>query len=153
MRWDGDCVQFDGLDGASWRSESESVASAQQRSGSTVGAIVDTRTAGMPAGGWVGDEQSLPLKCPVYLNVWDFIFFCNCMCQDRNFPIVEKVKNPVIDCAQPGSQFINTIPQKICFGSAQFVPEFGESPYANRALGVSLWAPCPSASSTVSPEP
>lgn len=57
MRWDGDGVQFDGLDGAAWRSESENVASAQQRSGSIVGATADMRTAGMHADGWVGDER------------------------------------------------------------------------------------------------
>ena len=74
-------------------------------------------------GRWVGGKHSPSLQRPVNLDDWNFIFFCNRMCQDRNFPIVEKVKNPVIDCAQPGSQVINTIPQKICFGSAQFVPE------------------------------
>jgi hypothetical protein len=57
MRRAGDGVQFDGLDGAAWRSETENAASVPHRSGSTGGAIVATRTAGMPAGGWVADER------------------------------------------------------------------------------------------------
>ena len=48
----GGGVQFDGLAEASWRSETETVASVQRHSGSTVAATAATCTAGWRAGGW-----------------------------------------------------------------------------------------------------
>jgi hypothetical protein len=52
-------VQFYGLGEADWRSESDNVASALGCFGSTVGAIVGTRIAGMRVGAWgVGEPRA-----------------------------------------------------------------------------------------------
>lgn len=50
-------VQFCGLAEAHWRSESDNAANARDGSGSTVDAIVGTRTAARRAGAWGGGEQ------------------------------------------------------------------------------------------------
>src|SRR6266404_3524515 len=69
-------------------------------------------------GGGAGKKHSLTFQRPVNLGGWNFIFFGHRVRQHGRVPSVKKIEKPIIDRAQSGSQFINSVTQQIRFGSA-----------------------------------
>src|ERR1035437_525427 len=67
-------------------------------------------------GNGAGNKCSLALHCPVDLDDCYFIFFGYRVRQHSDIPAMKEIKNPVIDCAEPGSQFGNAVSQQIGHG-------------------------------------
>jgi hypothetical protein len=76
---------------------------------------------------WILQELILSLKGETNFQWWYRLFLCQPMRNNRCDVSVKEVQDAVLNVPSFGSKFVNSIPQQIRFGPAQFVPQFGKT--------------------------
>jgi len=79
-------------------------------------------------------KLSLSLNCLRNFLGRDLVFFRNPMRDNRRNPAVKEVKDPIVHVLKSDTEFINSVPEQVGFGSSEFVAELSEPFKSGRCI-------------------